>query len=57
MNTAVEASRSGEAGKGFAVVAGEIKTLSQSCRTMADDSDRNRIEISKAMQVVSRFSV
>lgn len=53
MNAAVEASRSGEAGKGFAVVADEIKTLAQSCRTMADDSDMNRMEIGKAMQIIT----
>lgn len=50
LNAAVEASRSGEAGKGFAVVAAEIKTLSQSSRAMADESDLNRTEIVKAIQ-------
>lgn len=52
LNAAVEASRSGEAGKGFAVVADEIKTLSQSSRTMADESDMNRTEIGKAMKMI-----
>jgi hypothetical protein len=52
LNAAVEASRSGEAGKGFAVVAAEIKTLSQSSREMADESDLNRTEIVKAIQLL-----
>lgn len=52
LNAAVEASRSGEAGKGFAVVADEIKTLSQSSRAMADESDLNRTEIVKAMKII-----
>lgn len=52
LNAAVEASRSGEAGKGFAVVAAEIKTLSQSSRAMADESDLNRTEIVKAIQIL-----
>lgn len=52
LNAAVEASRSGEAGRGFAVVADEIKTLSQSSRTMADESDLNRSEIVKAVHLI-----
>lgn len=45
LNAAVEASRSGSAGKGFAVVAGEVRALAEASRTMAEQSDYNRIEI------------
>lgn len=54
LNAAVEASRSGEAGRGFAVVADEIKTLSQSSRAMADESDLNRTEIVKAIKMLMK---
>lgn len=52
LNAAVEASRSGESGRGFAVVADEIKTLSDSSRVMAEESDGNRMEIMKAIVVL-----
>lgn len=57
LNAAVEASRSGEAGKGFAVVADEIKTLSQSSRAMADESDLNRTEIVKAIKMLMEEAI
>lgn len=57
LNAAVEASRSGEAGRGFAVVADEIKTLSQSSRAMADESDLNRTEIVKAIKMLMEETV
>lgn len=50
LNAAVEASRSGTAGKGFAVVAGEVRSLAASSRTMAEQSDYNRVEIVNAIQ-------
>ncbi len=50
LNAAVEASRSGEAGKGFAVVAGEVRSLAEASRTMAEQSDYNRIEIVNAIR-------
>lgn len=56
-NAAVEASHSGEAGKSFAVVADEVKALADSCRTMADESDTNRIEIVMAIQALMQKTV
>lgn len=52
LNAAIEASRSGEAGRGFAVVADEIKALSDSSRFMANESDANRLEIVKAIEML-----
>ncbi len=52
LNAAVEASRSGESGRGFAVVADEIKVLSESSRSMAIESDLNRLEIVKSIQML-----
>ncbi len=49
LNAAIEAARAGEAGKGFAVVASEIKTLSESSRDTAQDSERNKEEIVTAI--------
>ena len=57
LNAAVEASRSGEAGRGFAVVADEIKTLSESSRSMAEQSDYNRNEIVKAIKLLMEETV
>lgn len=50
LNAAVEASRSGSAGKGFAVVAGEVRSLAEASRSMAEQSDLNRTEIVKAIR-------
>jgi len=52
LNATVEASRSGKAGKGFAVVAQEVKNLSQSSSAMAEESDQNRVEIVKAINIL-----
>lgn len=45
LNASIEAARAGEAGKGFAVVAGEIGTLAENSRKMAD-------EIKKEMEIL-----
>ena len=45
LNASIEAARAGEAGKGFAVVAGEIGSLADNSRQMAD-------EIKKEMEVL-----
>ncbi|MGN0342755.1 MAG: [Fe-Fe] hydrogenase large subunit C-terminal domain-containing protein [Roseburia sp.] len=50
LNASIEAARAGEAGRGFAVVADEIKTLSESSRNAAQDSNSNSEEIRKFME-------
>lgn len=57
LNASIEAARAGEAGKGFAVVAGEIKILSGSSKTASEDSNKNKIEISKAIDVLSKKAI
>lgn len=49
LNASIEAARAGEVGKGFAVVAQEIKNLSEVSGGAADDSNRNKEQISVAM--------
>lgn len=49
LNASIEAARAGEAGKGFAVVAQEIKSLSDSSKDTAQDSNKNKNEIVVAM--------
>ncbi|MCM1182383.1 MAG: methyl-accepting chemotaxis protein [Roseburia sp.] len=49
LNASIEAARAGEVGKGFAVVAQEIKNLSEVSGGAADDSNRNKEQISAAM--------
>lgn len=39
LNASIEAARAGEQGKGFAVVAGEVKTLSEEIKNLADMVD------------------
>ena len=50
LNASIEAARAGEAGRGFAVVAGQIKDLSDSSRSAAQDSNQNSVEIRKFME-------
>lgn len=53
LNASIEAARAGEAGRGFAVVAEEIKTLSESSRSAAQDSNENSDEIRKFMETLT----
>ena len=53
LNASIEAARAGEAGRGFAVVAEQIKTLSDSSRSAAQDSSQNSVEIRKFMEDLS----
>lgn len=50
LNASIEAARAGEAGRGFAVVAEQIKTLSESSRSAAQDSSQNSVEIRNFME-------
>ena len=50
LNASIEAARAGEAGRGFAVVAEQIKTLSDSSRSAAQDSSQNSVEIRNFME-------
>lgn len=56
LNASIEAARAGEVGRGFAVVAQEIKNLSEVSSGAADDSNRNREQISAAMDRLTENS-
>ena len=56
LNASIEAARAGEVGKGFAVVAQEIKNLSEVSGGAADDSNRNKEQISAAMDKLTENS-
>lgn len=56
LNASIEAARAGEVGRGFAVVAEEIKKLSEVSSGAADDSNRNREQISVAMDRLTENS-
>lgn len=50
LNASIEAARAGESGRGFAVVADQIKDLSESSRSAAQDSNSNSTEVKGFMQ-------
>lgn len=56
LNASIEAARAGDAGKGFAVVAEQIKVLSEVSRDAAQGSDKNKDQIVRAMDKLSKSS-
>ena len=56
LNASIEAARAGEAGRGFAVVADQIKTLSESSRSAAQDSNQNSESIRAFMEDLSEHA-
>lgn len=56
LNASIEAARAGEVGRGFAVVADQIKVLSETSKSTATESNKNKQEIGEALQRITEES-
>jgi len=54
LNATIEAARAGEAGRGFAIVAGEVKGVSDSISTLADELERDLSRQIKTLDSLGR---